>query len=120
MNTIMQNKSYMTFPGMKEKPLLYFDNQIKADEILQVVCDYFGFEVKAIVGKRRTKDICLCRFVAIWILRNNTKMSLKEIGEKLGGRDHTTVIHSVRALEGWMEGDFILKTKVHVIEKMIF
>ena len=110
----------MVFPGMNGKPYLSFYKQQKADEILQVVCDYFGFEVKAIVGKRRMQSISLCRFVCIWMLRKYTRMSLKEIGEKLGGRDHTTVIYSIRALEGWMEGDAILKNRVNDIEKMLF
>lgn len=52
-----------------------------------------------ITSKRRTAGIAKARMIACWIMRHHTPMSLPQIGKKLGGRDHTTVLHAVNRVE---------------------
>jgi chromosomal replication initiator protein len=50
-------------------------------------------------SKKRTRNVALPRQVAMYACKQQTSMSLPEIGESFGGRDHTTVLHAVRKIE---------------------
>lgn len=69
-------------------------NQINLKNILKTVADFFDVSEESLVGKRRTASVVLPRQVGMYILRELTSLSLKEIGSKFGGRDHTTVLHA--------------------------
>jgi len=69
-------------------------NQINIKNILKTVADFFDVSEESLVGKRRTASVVLPRQVGMYILRELTSLSLKEIGSKFGGRDHTTVLHA--------------------------
>lgn len=64
-----------------------------------------GIKVLDLQSARRTADIVLPRMIACWVMREYTMMSLPQIGKHLGGRDHTTVLHSVRRMEELREAD---------------
>jgi chromosomal replication initiator protein len=59
----------------------------------------------ALVSKRRTKDLTVPRQVAMYLIKEMLGTPLVQIGEVFGGRDHSTVIHSIRKVEQDMEGD---------------
>lgn len=69
-------------------------NQINLKNILKTVADFFDVSEESLVGKRRTASVVLPRQIGMYILRELTSLSLKEIGSKFGGRDHTTVLHA--------------------------
>lgn len=69
-------------------------NQINLKNILKTVADFFDVSEESLIGKRRTASVVLPRQVGMYILRELTSLSLKEIGSKFGGRDHTTVLHA--------------------------
>lgn len=62
--------------------------------VISQVCSFYGIENQALVSKRRDKKITDARQVAIYLLRECTQMSLKDIGSLVGNRDHTTVRHA--------------------------
>lgn len=64
-----------------------------------------GIKVLDLQSARRTADIVLPRMIACWVMREYTMMSLPQIGKHLGGRDHTTVLHSIRRMEELRETD---------------
>lgn len=68
---------------------------IKSAVTLEVVAEWFDISIKDILGYRRSRNIVNARSVVAFILRNNTSMSLPEIGTLIN-RDHTSVIHAVR------------------------
>lgn len=61
--------------------------------IMNAVCKYFQVNKSDIKGRRRTKNIVIPRQIAMYLLRDMTQTPLEAIGELLGGRDHTTVMH---------------------------
>ena len=72
---------------------------IQPEAIVQAVSRYYGVTPEALRGKARDKKIVTPRQVAMYLLREDAKLSLPDIGAVLGGRDHTTVLHGVRAVQ---------------------
>jgi len=62
-------------------------------EILRKVADFYQLKIGDIKGKRRLKSIVLPRQITMYLLKKELKIPYKEIGNLLGGRDHTTIIH---------------------------
>ena len=62
--------------------------------IFDGVCFFFNISPKELISKRRDREICEPRQMAMMLMSENTNLSLKEIGKMFGDRDHTTVIHS--------------------------
>lgn len=70
------------------------DVEVKPTDIIGQVAKYFHLTFDDIVGRARTKNVALARQVAMYLAREMTSMSLVDIGEVFGGRDHTTVMHA--------------------------
>ena len=68
--------------------------EIKPTDIIGQVAKYFHLTFEDIVGSSRTKNVVIPRQIAMYLAREMTSMSLMDIGEVFGGRDHTTVMHA--------------------------
>ena len=77
---------------------------IKSAVTLEVVAEWFDISIKDILGYRRSRNIVNARSVVAFILRNNTSMSLPEIGTLIN-RDHTSVIHAVRRIKTLVDNE---------------
>jgi chromosomal replication initiator protein len=73
--------------------------------ILDAVALVTGVPVDAITSKRREKQVAYARHVTMYLLRDLAHQSYAQIGRLLGGRDHTTVLHGFRRIEGLLETD---------------
>ncbi len=91
-----------TLKEEKQKP-------INVNQIIKAVCNYYSVKSVDLKGERRTKDIVLPRQVAMYLIKDLTGTPLITIGELLGGRDHTTIIHGVRKIE--VEVGAVVKTR---------
>jgi chromosomal replication initiator protein len=78
---------------------------ISVDQILKVVADRFQMKISDLKSKRRTKTVVYPRQVAMYLCRTLTDSSFPEIGRQFGGKDHSTVIHSVRLIADHVERD---------------
>jgi chromosomal replication initiator protein len=67
--------------------------KIGTEEVLAAVGDHFGVRVDVLRGKSREHQVAWARQVAMYLLREETSASLHRIGDQLGGRDHTTIMH---------------------------
>jgi len=74
-------------------------NQVTLQKIIDVVTTFYGVKLSDLQSKRRHKSVTEPRQVCMWLARKWTRFSLEEIGGYFGGRDHTTVMHSIRAVE---------------------
>lgn len=92
---------------------------ITIDYIMDIVADHFNIEKSVILSSRKTKDIAVPRQVCMYLCKELTNHSFKEIGSALGGRDHSTVIHGVNKTLKEMEVDESFKNTVDVIKKKI-
>lgn len=72
--------------------------QLTMKAVGKIVSDYYGVRWDDIVSQRRTADVMLPRQVAMWMARQHTRLSLPEIGRRMGGRDHTTVLYGVKKI----------------------
>ncbi|HNU76094.1 MAG TPA: chromosomal replication initiator protein DnaA [bacterium] len=72
---------------------------VNVNEILKAVCLYYSVKIQDIKGKRRHKELVLPRQVAMYLMKEITDIPFMSIGELLGGRDHTTVMHGVNKIQ---------------------
>ena len=72
--------------------------EITSAQILQQTADYFKLSMEELCSKSRTRTLVTARQIAMYLCRELTDMSLPKIGQELGGRDHTTVIHADRKI----------------------
>lgn len=68
--------------------------------IQAAVCEHFRVTRLDLLSRRRGRDVARPRQVGMWLARHATPASLPEIGRAFGGRDHTTVLHAVRLIDG--------------------
>jgi len=78
---------------------------ISIPNIQKVVADYYGLQIKDLLGKKRTRSLARPRQVAMALAKELTEHSLPEIGDAFAGRDHTTVLHACRQIRNLMETD---------------
>jgi len=88
---------------------------ITVDFILRCVAEEFGVTLQDLKTKRRNKNIVLPRQIAMFVSRELTDLSLPEIGEFFGGKDHTTVLYSYNKVKGDLIKSEGLKEKVERI-----
>ena len=88
-------------------------------DIIDAVTGYYDVKLIDLLSKRRHKSIALPRQVGMWLARRHTRYSLEEIGGYFGGRDHTTVMHAIRAINTRRESDSGLSTDVSRLEEQV-
>ncbi|MEM7682672.1 MAG: chromosomal replication initiator protein DnaA [Planctomycetota bacterium] len=80
-------------------------NQATLQQIIEKVTGFYGVKLSDLQSRRRHKSVTEPRQVCMWIARRQTRFSLEEIGGYFGGRDHTTVMHSIRTVEARSTAD---------------
>jgi len=95
------------------------NKEITVDNIKLLVADYFELPVEKLQGKTRKRDVVIARQLSMYLAKSYTNSSLKVIGDKFGGRDHSTVIYSVKAVQDLMDTDLVFKDKVAELEKQV-
>lgn len=78
---------------------------IDKTRVLEGVKEFFNIEVNELTGPRRQKELVLPRQIAMFILYSDCKLPYEKIGEMLGGRDHTTIMHGVSKIEDSFKRD---------------
>lgn len=79
--------------------------QPNPNDILKIVCDTYGVTLKDITGKKRTQNLVSPRQMAMYLLRQDIGLNLQSIGQLLGGRDHTTVMHGIEKVSKLAQTD---------------
>lgn len=91
---------------------------MKVEEVVQIVSDYYGIDEENVYKKIRKKEFVKPRQLIMFILREDFKISFPTIGEKLGGRDHTTVMHSCEKVREELEDNPQLISDLDSIRSM--
>jgi len=92
---------------------------ITVEKIQRIVCEQFKIKLSDLKSKRRSRNIVLPRQVAMYLARKFTQSSLPELGESFGGKDHTSVLHSIRKVKRTLESDEELRKIVKNLEETI-
>jgi chromosomal replication initiator protein len=85
---------------------------LSPERIRELVAQRWRVRPDALASKRRTKDVTVPRQVAMYLIKETLDLSLVRIGELFGGRDHSTVIHSIRKVEEDLERDDSFRRQV--------
>ncbi|HEY8594067.1 MAG TPA: chromosomal replication initiator protein DnaA [Devosiaceae bacterium] len=93
--------------------------RVRIDDILRVVSRHYRVARNDILSSRRSRDVVRPRQIAMYLAKALTQRSLPEIGRRFGGRDHTTVLHSVRKIEQMMRDDGDLQQEIELLKKML-
>lgn len=93
--------------------------EVTVEFIQHLVADHYDIAVEKIQGKTRKQSIVIARQLSMYLAKNLTKSSLKMIGNKFGGRDHSTVIYSCKAVKDMLDTDNMFKDTVEELEKKI-
>jgi chromosomal replication initiator protein len=88
--------------------LAVLNRQISIDNIQKTVADYYKIKVSEMYSKKRVRSLARPRQIAMALAKELTPMSLPEIGEAFGGRDHTTVLHACRKVVELIESDHVI------------
>ena len=91
----------------------------KVEDILRVVSKHFGVSKHDILSQRRHRSIVWPRQVGMFLAKAMTARSLPEIGRRFGGRDHTTVLHAIRKIEGELKANSRLRAEIEDLKKML-
>jgi chromosomal replication initiator protein len=95
-------------------------NEVEPGEVVQTVADAFGIPIDRMLSRERTQEIALPRQIAMYLLREESNISLPQIGEALGGRDHTTVMYGCDKISDLLERDDRLRRRVVEIREHIY
>ena len=93
--------------------------EITLPYILEVVSDHFGIRTSDIISKKKDAEIVFPRQIVMYLAKELTQTPLKNIGQFLGGRDHTTVLHGKRKIEEQLQSDESLRRVMEVLRKKI-
>jgi chromosomal replication initiator protein len=88
--------------------------------ILSVVSKYYDLKTSEVRGKSRKKDIANARHIAAYLLRKELEYPLKRIGEILGGRDHTTIMHSEEKVDRLFSTNQEIRHDILEMRKQIY
>ncbi|MGN6103227.1 MAG: chromosomal replication initiator protein DnaA [Devosia sp.] len=93
--------------------------RVRIEDILRIVSRHYKVPRNDLLSSRRSRDVVRPRQIAMYLAKALTSRSLPEIGRRFGGRDHTTVLHSVRKVEQMMKDDNDLTQEIELLKKML-
>jgi chromosomal replication initiator protein len=93
---------------------------ITVEQILIVVSEFYRVDISDLTGRSRSKEVVLPRQMAMYLLREETDASLPQIGELLGGRDHTTVMYAHEKMSELVETDNQRRREAQSIKERLY
>jgi len=94
--------------------------QVTPERIAQAVSDYYGVGMEQLRGQKREKSIVVPRQIAMFLMREETDVSLLRIGAELGGRDHSTVLHACDKITREIQVNDEMRREVAAVREMIY
>ncbi|GGE95131.1 chromosomal replication initiator protein DnaA [Hymenobacter cavernae] len=91
--------------------------EVNLDFIQKTVAEHFGISLDLMKAKTRKKEVVTARQVAMYFAKEHTSHSLKSIGHNFGGRDHSTVIHSVQTVSDLIDSDKSFRSTIQELRK---
>ena len=92
------------------------NHPLTIDDIVEKVCTHYGVEQRHVFSKSRKRDYVLVRQVSMYLAQKYTKMPASRIGQLIGGRDHSTVLHSCSTVEQRLQVDKSFQADLSSIE----
>lgn len=99
-----------------ELPKNYAHKKINYLDIITIGCEHFKMSLDELKQKTRRREVVYPRQVLMTLMRENTDLSYKQIGDLFGNRDHTTVIHSLNTINDLRFSDPTVKDEVNYLQ----
>jgi len=93
---------------------------ITIKDIINTTADFYGIKVSELVGASRRRELVNPRQVAMFLMREELNASFPLIGKEMGGRDHTTAIHSYNKVKEEVENEKRIKQEVDYIKQRLY
>ncbi|MBI3244454.1 MAG: chromosomal replication initiator protein DnaA [Chloroflexi bacterium] len=93
---------------------------LTSEQILNTVASFYTVSVEDLIGRDRSKEVMVPRQMAMYLVREETDASLPEIGQILGGRDHTTIIHGCDKISNLIETDDSIRRQFLSIREQLY
>ena len=93
--------------------------RVKIEDIQRAVARQYNVSRSDLLSSRRTANVVRPRQIAMYLAKTLTLRSLPEIGRRFGGRDHTTVLHAVRKIEGLVDNDTTTAEEVELLRRVL-
>jgi chromosomal replication initiator protein len=93
---------------------------VTPERIARAVSEYYGVDLESLRGQRRDKAVVMPRQVAMFLMREETDVSLLRIGAELGGRDHSTVLHACGKIGREAAGNDELRREIAAVRELIY
>jgi chromosomal replication initiator protein len=93
--------------------------RVKIEDILRIVSRHFGVSKGDLLSQRRHRSVVWPRQIGMYLAKQMTARSLPEIGRRFGNRDHTTVLHAIRKIEGVLTENPRLRDELEELKKML-
>jgi chromosomal replication initiator protein len=94
--------------------------ELTVEQIITAVSEFYHQDESILTGRGRSKDVAYARQMAMYLAREETGASLPQIGESLGGRDHTTVMHGWEKIASQIEQDNKIRREMLAIREIIY
>ncbi len=94
--------------------------EVSAEEVRARIAASWGVSVEALISKRRNRTVTVPRQVAMYLIKTHLDLPYSDIGHLFGGRNHSTVIHSVNKVEADMASDPALRGRVGQLQQELF
>ena len=125
--SISQSSASLMSAAVKGKPVAEVRDlirpqepkRVKIEDIQRVVARQYNVSRSDLLSSRRTANVVRPRQVAMYLAKTLTLRSLPEIGRRFGGRDHTTVLHAVRKIEGLVGNDMALAEEIEILKRQL-
>lgn len=93
--------------------------RIKIEDILRIISRHFGVSKGDLLSQRRHRSIVWPRQIGMYLAKQLTARSLPEIGRRFGNRDHTTVLHAIRKIDGELKDNNRLREELDELKKLL-
>ena len=98
---------------------LFQERKVSVENIQKTIADYYNMRVSDLKSKKRNRQIARPRQIAMALSKELTNLSLPDIGDAFGGRDHTTVLHACRKINTLIKEDALIKDDYNSLLKIL-
>jgi chromosomal replication initiator protein len=95
------------------------NKEVTPDVIQRTVAEYYNLDVENLASATRRRHVVLARQISMFLVKQYTEESLKSIGRMFGGRDHSTVLYSIKTVKDLMETNDEIRKSLGELERKI-
>ncbi len=126
LNLVYNNIKYKKIPPTKANVEAILESTflvkrlVKPQEIIQAVSEFYQIPIKQILSKSRKKELAKARQIIMYLLREELDMPYLTIGEKIGQRDHTTIIYAYEKIKRELKKSPLIEEEINLIKEKIY